>query len=168
LVVVLGVFMKEKSFYSIEPKAAAILFFAQSVLLFALFVTSMLISSFYYAIVVGILLLGYISWGIFKGPSLGKPLIRIGSDNMFFNDQIYTGTRVFNIAEIQQLSLIGPASSRKVRLNTVSGADEVVCQALRGKRLMRVREFLHVDLPKQIQFVEEEPPTWADTIRGDY
>ncbi|MEJ2619829.1 MAG: hypothetical protein P8163_06095 [Candidatus Thiodiazotropha sp.] len=117
---------------------------------------------------IGVLLLGYLGWRLYRGPLLGKPMLEIGAGKVIFNDRASTGSKEFQLADIQQLSLIGPVGNRKIRLCTRSAVDEVVFQALRGKPLQRVLEFLRSNLPEQILLVEEAPPAWADTLRGDY
>ena len=160
--------MEEKTLYGMESRVADFRFLFQTILLLILFVTSIFISHFYYALAVGILLGGYIVWRWIKGPLLGRPQVQIGPVKMIFNDRVFTGTKVFNIEDIHQLSLIGPVGNRKIRIHTKTGADEVVYQAIRGKQLVRIVEFLRSNLPDEIVLEEQEPPTWANSIRGDF
>ncbi|MCG7948188.1 MAG: hypothetical protein JAZ19_21220 [Candidatus Thiodiazotropha taylori] len=160
--------MEGKRLYKFESKTADILLSLWLSLLVILFATSLLLSDYFYALLIGCLFLGYIIWRLYKGPLLGEPLLIIDSHTISFKDRAFTGEKKFRIKDVRLLSLVGSTGNRKIRIHTRSGEEEIVYQAIRGKQLVRMVEFLKLNLPQEIVLREEESALWFDSVRGDF
>jgi hypothetical protein len=145
-----------------------IFFLVEVFMLLIVLVASIVRLDIIFIAVTGTVICASLIWRIYRVLMPRPPVLQIGPEFIIFNDLVYTGTKEFRLNDVQEVIVVGPLSGRQIRIYTKSGSVEVVYRALRGNQLMRMVDFLRENLPSSIMFKEDEPPTWAATIRGDF
>lgn len=159
--------MEIKKLTKYERKFAEIVFVIEMALFVGALVLSIIRSDLFWSMVVTVIIIGFSLVRVLKGPLTGPGLIEINESTIKFND-LALGRALFNLNDISELRVVGPKKSRRIRDCTKEGVLQDVYTNRWGRRFQRAVEFLRCSIPKDIPLVEEEPPSWAAAIRGDF
>jgi hypothetical protein len=159
--------MKIKKLAKYEEKQAELIFTIEIVVFLSVFVVFALRSDplGMLASVLILMAFGFARW--VRGPLTGAILIEISELRIQFKNAALGNTE-FKLGDIEELRIVGPKDRQRIRVRTKDGIGrDVYCDPW-GRRFQRAVDFLRKSLPRHISLSEEEPPSWAESIRGDY
>ena len=159
--------MPKQKLAKYDKKHADLLFYIGVLIAVAAISVSALRSDLIGVVVCSVIISGLVLARVLKWPMTGPVVIEISDSGIFFNDAALGGA-LFKLEDIEEVRIVGPKRSRRIRIVSKDGnTRDVYCDPW-GNRFQRAVAFLADGLPKEFKLIEEEPPTWAEALRGDY